>query len=267
MSWLLLAVLAAAPEPRRVVSLNLCTDQLVLGLLDRERIAGVSFLADDPDVSVEHTRASGLPRLHADAEEVLALAPDLVLAGRYGANETLRMLERVGIRVERFPPPESIDDARAQIVRAGALLGEPGRAQAWVDVLASIPPRAERPALRAVSYGFGGSTAGTGTLEDELLERGGFENLARRLGLGPYAALSMEQLVMGRPEVVVVSTYRASAPTLWREALHHPALVDRTHWTVVPLPSAWTSCPTPMLAAAVERLRAAARERAAEAAR
>ncbi len=38
----------AVEKPRRIVSLNLCTDQLVVLLADREAIASVTFLAADP---------------------------------------------------------------------------------------------------------------------------------------------------------------------------------------------------------------------------
>ena len=41
----------AASKPTRIVSLDLCADQLLIELVERERIAAVTFLADDPSTS------------------------------------------------------------------------------------------------------------------------------------------------------------------------------------------------------------------------
>ena len=52
------AARCAAP-PQRIVSLNVCTDQLLLDLVPRERIAALSYLAVDPDVSHEGRGGAG----------------------------------------------------------------------------------------------------------------------------------------------------------------------------------------------------------------
>ena len=43
----------AQAKPQRIVSLNLCTDQLLLQLVEPERIAALTYLSDDPRQSVE----------------------------------------------------------------------------------------------------------------------------------------------------------------------------------------------------------------------
>ena len=48
---LVACVAGAAAEPRRVVSFNLCADQLVLALADPGQIAGLSPYARDPGLS------------------------------------------------------------------------------------------------------------------------------------------------------------------------------------------------------------------------
>lgn len=57
LAWSLVVVAAHAvgetpPAPRRIVSLNLCTDQLVLALADRDAVRSVTWLARDPQSAV-----------------------------------------------------------------------------------------------------------------------------------------------------------------------------------------------------------------------
>ena len=70
--------------PRRIVSLNLCTDQLLM-LLAPERIAALSILATDPLLSVMAAEARRYPLVRGDAEEVLRFDPDLVVAAPFAA--------------------------------------------------------------------------------------------------------------------------------------------------------------------------------------
>src|SRR5215831_17968551 len=65
------------PPPTRVVSLDLCTDQLLIELAQRDRIAAVTHLAADPAVSAIPEKARGIPFTHGNAEDVLRYDPDL----------------------------------------------------------------------------------------------------------------------------------------------------------------------------------------------
>src|SRR5512139_2435689 len=98
----LAALVAATPawaKPARLVSLNLCGDQYLVRLAERERILSLSRLATDSELSAVHDEARGLPRNFGRAEDVLPLAPDLVLASSYYQGETVELLRRLGVRV------------------------------------------------------------------------------------------------------------------------------------------------------------------------
>ncbi|MFJ5370292.1 hypothetical protein ACIPIA_13815, partial [Bosea sp. CER48] len=86
----------AAAKPARIVSLNMCTDELVLRLAAPERIASVTWLSRDPRNANmgEAARAVGIN--HGLVEEVLAARPDLVVAGavyyRHAADDPARLV-------------------------------------------------------------------------------------------------------------------------------------------------------------------------------
>ena len=75
-----ISMASADPKPTRIVSINLCSDQLLLQLVGHKRIASVTYLAADPTISYSANRAVGLVKNHGLAEEVVALNPDLILA-------------------------------------------------------------------------------------------------------------------------------------------------------------------------------------------
>src|SRR5690349_18355271 len=74
------AVAQTAP-PQRVVSFNICADQLVVALADPAQIAGLSPYAVDPTLSAVAEEARAFRRIEWQAESIVPLNPDLVLIG------------------------------------------------------------------------------------------------------------------------------------------------------------------------------------------
>lgn len=257
---------AGAAPPQRIVSINICGDLLALSLAPRAHIASVTFLAADPIMSPIADRAAGVAQNYGGAEEVLALNPDLVLAGRYTARATVNLLKRLGYKVVEFDIAESLDDARAQIRTAAAAMGVP---EAGEKMIATIDARIEialagqgeeRPL--AVVYGPNGFTLGPRSLSGSLIEIAGFENLAGRVGILRAGQLPLEQLLLAKPDVLLVETENLHAPAMATQVLAHPALRDlRDRITVVEIPRPLWSCPGPWMADALDHL-AAARKRA-----
>ena len=121
-------------KPRRIVSMNQCTDLFVLMLADPERIASISFVTQQKQwTPPEYREVVGrLPSNHGLAEEVLALKPDLVVTTPFTGSAAVRLLGKLGYPVEIFAPETKFDDIRTNILRMGDLLGEHERAQAAV---------------------------------------------------------------------------------------------------------------------------------------
>ena len=253
---------AGAAPPQRIVSINICGDLLALSLAPRAHIASVTFLAADPIMSPIAARAAGVAQNYGMAEEVLALDPDLVLAGRYTARATVNLLQRLGYKVLEFDIAESLDDARAQIRSAAAAMGVP---QAGEEMIATLDARietaligqdAQRPL--AVVYGPNGFTLGPRSLSGSLIDIAGFENLAERVGIVHVGQLPLEQLLQSKPDVLLVETEHLHAPAMATQILSHPALRDlRDRITVVEIPRPLWSCPGPWMADALDLLAAA----------
>jgi iron complex transport system substrate-binding protein len=253
----LLAVAAQAAPAARVVSLNLCTDQLVLELLPRERIAMLSTIAADPMVSRHAAEAEGIPRYDGRVESLLQAAPDLVLAGTLAAREGSAVLARLGYRVEMLEMPETIDGSLAMISQVGRLLGEESAARALRAQVEARLARVRagaggRPAPLALVYLPNGISPGAGTLRNELLAISGWRNLAALRGIEGHGTITLEEVVLARPELVLFDSVDLAHASLARQTLTHPALAGRVNARAVP--SALWMCGGAQVAEAAEFL-------------
>lgn len=248
----------------RVVSLNLCTDELALRLADPGQVLSITHLARDPLASNVADIARDVPVNRGLAEEAVPLKPDLVLAGAYTTSTATAVLRRLGFEVLELTEPQTLDEAYAQIRTVAARLGVPERGAAMVremkEAFARLPPVAG-PRPTAVVLRPNGFTTGRGSLADELMEKAGLTNLAAQLPTDKMGQLALEEIVRSAPDLVVVNADEAAPPSLADALLHHPALApfkDRT--LALPL-KLWT-CAGPDLAEAAAQL-AAARARLA----
>ncbi|MFD1882272.1 ABC transporter substrate-binding protein [Paracoccus pacificus] len=225
------AALADAPAPdapNRVVSMNLCTDQLAMLIAAPGQVVSVSALARDPQLSLMADQARELAVNHGRAEEVYLLTPDLVLAEPYSATAAVQMLTRLGVRVETVPSVNSIADLRDGILRMGALLGRPERAaQVLADfdsALADVPKAAPR---LATTYAANGFAAGRRSLPGDVLRRAGYTLLTDQLGRPYGGSLPLELLVLADPDLIVTGS-RYAQPSRAEGVLDHPALAGLT---------------------------------------
>ena len=240
----------------RIVSLNLCADQLLVLLAEREQIAAVSHLSRDPALSHVAEQAARLPVTRGGAEEVLTLRPDLILAGEYGAQPAIRLLKRLGgVPVVRIGLAESFTDIRRHIVAVAEAVGHPGRGRAMLaemdTILAAVPPPERRPT--ALLYQPNGFTAGAGTLADAVLSAAGFANLGASSGLHGYGFLPLETVVANPPDLLIRAHYDARRPSEGERLLRHPALASSATM-VASLDGPLFGCGGPFTATAVARL-------------
>ncbi|MDO9637099.1 MAG: ABC transporter substrate-binding protein [Pseudotabrizicola sp.] len=250
---------ALADAPQRVVSINLCTDQLAMLLAGSGQLISVSFLAQDPRSSVMVDQALAYPANRALAEEVYLLKPDLVLAGTFTAGATVSMLERLGIAVATFPPASSLAEVRQGMVDMGAVLGRQDQAAAMVARFdAGLAELSEADATQhptAATYAANGYTPGANSLSGDIIRAAGFRHLAAELGLTQGGFLPLEALILAAPDLVVVGeTYPGNSRA--EEILSHPALTQLRGGRETLEDRDWV-CGLPGVVDAVTRMRAA----------
>lgn len=246
-------------KPQRVVSLNLCTDQLILLLAEPENIAAVSYLSQDVANSYMAASARELSTTHGRVEEILSLEPDLIFAGRFTSQGSVGFLRRIGYHIIILDSPEDFPGIRAQVRRVAALLEEQTRGEAVLLEMDRRLEQAKRAAasnqLSAAFYLPNGYTAGSKTSVDAVLEIVGFKNKVAELGVTGTTVLSMEHLIAANPDVLILSSFGDGGTSIAQEMLNHPVFAKSMKGKIlIRVPTRLWVCPGPMLAEAVELL-------------
>lgn len=257
----LVGVWPASPSvaaPARVVSINLCTDELLVRLGDPAQVASVTWLSTVSAGSNVADLVQGVAQNRGLAEEVVAARPDLVLAGRYTARAAVSVLKRIGVPVVEADAPRTLDQVQAEIRRVAEAIGHSDRGEAMIaelDRRLARPAPVREPKLRAAVLRPNGFTAGPGSLSDELMRRAGLVNVAAELKLDNYGQLPLETIILAGVDLLIVDGDRAGPPALATEVLRHPILAKLgTQVRVVKIPPKLWTCYGPTIADAYDML-------------
>jgi iron complex transport system substrate-binding protein len=257
---------ALAAKPQRVISLNLCTDQLLMQLANRETIAGLTPLASDGELSYHANYAVELPQHSGSAEEIIRLNPDLILAGSMSARSTVTVLKRFGYPVVEIDIPTSIIEMQANVRRVARSLGEIARGETMLqtmdtrlaEITRDIAPSWQP--LAAVYYA-NGFSAGDDSVIGEILTLAGYRNVSSLIGHKSFGRLELEALLFAKPDLIIFGNYTEHRYSMAQEILQHPAfrrIVDRKindyHPVTTIVPDNVWMCATPTIVKAVEIL-------------
>lgn len=258
--------LASAQTPQRVVSMNLCTDQLAMLVAKPGQLISVSHLSVDPTASLMVERAQSLIINHGLAEQVIRLKPDLVIAGTYTTRTTVNLLKRLDVRVVEFEPANSLEDVRTNLTRMGKLLGRQPQAveliRAFNQQLVQASVRASSTRALVGSYGANSYTGGAASLESQIVKTAGFEHLGSKLQLQGTSKLPLESLILADPDIVMSWQRWSEGSDRAVEVLQHPAL-DRWFGQQrrISVDSRYWICGTPYTVKAIRQLQQAIAEK------
>jgi iron complex transport system substrate-binding protein len=211
---------AAFENPKRVASLNLTADEVLVEILPPERLVGVTSFADEVGTSNIVGRVpkavARFPK--ADLERLISLAPDLVVVSEYTDADFQRLLEKSGLRVHRMQGLHSLAGFRAAILDLGRVVGEEAAARALVarydERLADLARRLKGAPRPRVLYWASAVTAGGDTAIGALIEGAGARNVAAELKLTGIVPLGAERAFVADPDYFLVAEGWKSADAL-----------------------------------------------------
>ncbi len=205
-------VTLAAPAAR-VVSLAPSNTELLYEVGAGAQVVGCDEFSDFP------AEASALPRVGGsagtyDADAIVALAPDLILAAEINTAAQVEALEARGLTVFYLSNPDDLTGLFENMRTVGALTGRSAQATALIS---SLTTRVEAIIAKLsmitthynVYYELDATdptmpyTAGPGSYIHTLLERAGDHNIGGSLSV-PFGQLSAAEIIAQNPDFIVL---------------------------------------------------------------
>ena len=244
------------PHRPTIVSVNPCADAILGEIADPAQILAISHYSHDP-------RSSSMPMAVArrfrstggTVEEILALKPDIVIAGAFLPYNTKVALERMGIAVAGFDIAHNVSESLAQVRQIGIVTGNAARgrelaARIETAVAQAAPPPGETP-VTTILWQSGGIVPGDNTLVNDLLQRTGFDSLSSRRGLRQADYLPLESVLHDPPALILTAGTPGDGED---RMLAHPALQALAHTRRERFDPSMLYCGGPTIVRAVQRL-------------
>jgi len=201
---------------QRVVSMAPSNTEILFAVGAGSQVVGRDEFSDYP------TDATKLPSIGGsfgeyNNEAIVDLKPDLVLASELNTAEQVQALEALGLKVYLLSNPTDLDGMYKNLEIVGELTGHQTDAAELVQSLkarvaaveAKLQNVSEQP---LVFYELDSTdpnapyTAGSGTFIDTLMSMAKGRNLGDTLS-GQYAQISLEELVVQNPDIILLGDY------------------------------------------------------------
>lgn len=204
------------PQPRRIVSLTIRSDEILMELAEEGTVIALSKWADDPVASNIAEEAKRIPLRALPSEEmILGMRPDLVVASQSQPYDLIYRLRSLGIPVYVCPLAHNVKDTENLIMDFGKLLHRERKAKEMVDrmeevirsyaeKISKIP---EEEKVTVYRFTVSGGNGGNNTYYDDICNKAGVKNAAAQMVFRGTQLLPKEQVLQMNPDVIFLPTW------------------------------------------------------------
>ncbi len=194
--------------PQRIVSLAPQNTEILFALGLADKVVGVTSYCNYPPEAKEKQSIGGFST--PNIEEIVALSPDLILAAPIHEKQIIPQLEAKGMTVVALDS-KTLDEVLEAITLVGSITDKEKEASSLVagmaDKIKSITDKtnslseAQKPRVFYIVWHDPLKSAGSGTLQDELIRVAGGINIAG--DISGFAGISLESVIADNPEVII----------------------------------------------------------------
>ena len=243
-------------KPMRIHTLSVGYDEITFELVDHSRVVAVSQSTANPELSNVAAEAQAIPnKVGRNAESVVALQPDLVVASPFSNRDLVEQMRSASIPLVVADLVSSVDAHEENIRFLAYLYGEEARGETLIAEVRERTRRlaavvAQQPEPRPRVLLLSGSVAsGANTNEDGLLRLSGASNAAAEAGISGHREVSLEGIHAIDPDVIVLAESEPNRPGSAALLLRNPALegvravranrIVHVKWSLVTTLSHW----------------------------
>ena len=245
-------------EPAPIISLNLCTDQILLALRPDTRLF-TSPLSMQTQYNYLHEEVDAKRLSKKKLENLILLNPSIVITGIFTDPYLLKGLKLATIPLLSVPYANSLHQAIDNILLVSTAIHEEHKGKALASAIQQKRQRLSQQThakkKTALFYAPGGFTHGKHTIYDELLALAGLENLANTLGIEGHGYMTLETLVLNQPDYLIIEDNQPNQATKAQQLLHHPVFKHPLFKSeIISLNTGYLSCAGMGTLLAVEQL-------------
>ncbi len=207
-------------KPRRIVCTYVFADEILLGLVSHDRIAGLDRWVHDPELSSAVAEASDVKTIvENNTESIVKVKPDLVLLPSYVKPEMIASLEDIGLTVYVYQDRRRLYEIPDMIRSMAAAVGEKEKGEELVGILQNDLATLKKmkkpgnPKEKALMFMRFGGYGGKGTIYNDVLTELGFNDCYNDVrkktstGQNLNGILSKEEVVKANPDIFLMALW------------------------------------------------------------
>ena len=202
-----------AKKYNHIVSLTLSGDEMLLGLVPENRIAGLSGkINQDKEISNIVDKAKKFPKVEGNEEVLMSLEPDLIIVADWLSKRITDIGAITGAKVYFYKTPNSYEEQKKLIRDLANLVEEKENGEKLIknmdDRLKALQNKIAKNYKgvkpRILMYTSFGTTSGKNTTFNDMVKLINGVNVVAEAGIDGFKDISKEKVIELNPDIIIV---------------------------------------------------------------
>ena len=202
-----------AKKYNHIVSLTLSGDEMLLGLVPENRIAGLSGkINEDKEISNIVDKAKKFTKVEGNEEVLMSLEPDLIIVADWLSKRITDIGAITGAKVYFYKTPNSYEEQKKLIRDLANLVEEKENGEKLIknmdDRLKALQNKIAKnykgAKPRILMYTSFGTTSGKNTTFNDMVKLINGVNVVAEAGIDRFKDISKEKVIELNPDIIIV---------------------------------------------------------------
>ena len=202
-----------AKKYNHIVSLTLSGDEMLLGLVPENRIAGLSGkINEDKEISNIVDKAKKFTKVEGNEEVLMSLEPDLIIVADWLSKRITDIGAITGAKVYFYKTPNSYEEQKKLIRDLANLVEEKENGEKLIknmdDRLKALQNKIAKnykgAKPRILMYTSFGTTSGKNTTFNDMVKLINGVNVVAEAGIDGFKDISKEKVIELNPDIIIV---------------------------------------------------------------
>ena len=202
-----------AKKYNHIVSLTLSGDEMLLGLVPENRIAGLSGkINEDKEISNIVDKAKKFTKVEGNEEVLMSLEPDLIIVADWLSKRITNIGAITGAKVYFYKTPNSYEEQKKLIRDLANLVEEKENGEKLIKNMDNrlkvlqnkIAKNYKGAKPKILMYTSFGTTSGKNTTFNDMVKLINGVNVVAEAGIDGFKDISKEKIIELNPDIIIV---------------------------------------------------------------